>query len=84
MLLDLYYCLDWSFQEAERAGLRPPGEIDANAIGQRRWALEWAVVFRGPVPRPRRPAGKRSTSPSEAATGRRDVRLTRTRAVTSG
>ena len=22
--------------------------IDSNAIGQRRWALEWAVVFRGP------------------------------------
>lgn len=48
VLLDLYYCLDWSFQEAERAGARVPGEIDANAIGQRRWALEWAVVFAGP------------------------------------
>ena len=47
-LLDLYYCLDWAFQEAERAGQRPPGEVDGNAIGQRRWALEWAVVFRGP------------------------------------
>jgi hypothetical protein len=47
-LLDLYYCLDWSFQEAERAGRRPPGEVDGNAIGQRRWALEWAAVFRGP------------------------------------
>jgi hypothetical protein len=47
-LLDLHYCLDWSFQEAERTGSRPPGEVDANAIGQRRWALEWAVVFRGP------------------------------------
>ncbi len=22
--------------------------IDSNTIGQRRWALEWAVVFRGP------------------------------------
>jgi Domain of unknown function (DUF4272) len=48
VLLDLYYCLDWAFQEAERQGRRPPGEIDGNAIGQRRWALEWAVVFHGP------------------------------------
>jgi hypothetical protein len=47
-LLDLYYCLDWAYQEIERQGLRPPGEVDGNAIGQRRWALEWAVVFRGP------------------------------------
>nr|WP_221375537.1 DUF4272 domain-containing protein [Actinoplanes polyasparticus] len=48
VLLDLYYCLDWAFQEAERVGLTLPGEIDANAIGQRRWALEWAVIFHGP------------------------------------
>jgi hypothetical protein len=48
VLLDLYYCLDWAFQEAEQKGLRLPGEINANAIGQRRWALEWAVVLRGP------------------------------------
>jgi len=48
VLLDLYYCLDWAFQEAEREGRRPPGEIDGNAIGQRRWALEWAVIFHGP------------------------------------
>jgi len=48
VLLDLYYCLDWAFQEAERDGLRLPGEVDGNAIGQRRWALEWAVVFQGP------------------------------------
>jgi hypothetical protein len=48
VLLDLYYCLDWAFQEAEQKGLGLPGEINANAIGQRRWALEWAVVFRGP------------------------------------
>jgi hypothetical protein len=48
VLLDLYYCLDWAFQEAEQAGLPLPGEINANAIGQRRWALEWAVVFSGP------------------------------------
>lgn len=47
-LLDLYYCLDWAFQELARLGRRPPGEVDGNAIGQRRWALEWAVVFRGP------------------------------------
>jgi hypothetical protein len=48
VLLDLYYCLDWAFQELERDGLRAPGEIDGNAIGQRRWALEWAVIFYGP------------------------------------
>lgn len=48
VLLDLYYCLDWGYLEAERLGMPVPGLIDANAIGQRRWALEWAVVFRGP------------------------------------
>jgi hypothetical protein len=48
VLLDLYYCLDWSFQRAQRAGLPLPGEINADAIGQRRWALEWAVVLGGP------------------------------------
>jgi uncharacterized protein DUF4272 len=48
ILLDLYYCLDWAFQEAESNGGRPPGEIGSNAIGQRRWALEWAVIFTGP------------------------------------
>jgi hypothetical protein len=47
-LLDLYYCLDWAFMVAEKQGTRLPGEVDGNAIGQRRWALEWAVVFRGP------------------------------------
>ncbi|GLY03403.1 MULTISPECIES: DUF4272 domain-containing protein [Actinoplanes] len=48
VLLDLYYCLDWAFQELEKAGRPLPGEVDSNAIGQRRWALEWAVVFHGP------------------------------------
>lgn len=47
-LLDLYYCLDWAYLEAERLGMPPPGAVDGNAVGQRRWALEWAVVFRGP------------------------------------
>ena len=47
-LLDLHYCLDWAYLEAERGGRRPPGLVDANAIGQRRWALEWAVILRGP------------------------------------
>lgn len=46
--LDLYYCLDWSYLEAERHRLRLPGMIDSNAIGQRRWALEWAVLLHGP------------------------------------
>ena len=48
VLLDLYYCLDWAFQEAERLGQPLPGELSSNAIGQRRWALEWAVIFYGP------------------------------------
>jgi hypothetical protein len=48
VLLDLYYCLDWAFQELEQNGMPLPGEIDGNAIGQRRWALEWAVIFQGP------------------------------------
>ena len=47
-LLDLYYCLDWAYLEAERTRQRLPGELDSNTIGQRRWALEWAVVFTGP------------------------------------
>lgn len=47
-LLDLYYCLDWAYLEMERLGVPPPGEVNANAIGQRRWGLEWAVVLRGP------------------------------------
>jgi hypothetical protein len=47
-LLDLHYCLDWAYLEAERLGLPLPGLVDANAIGQRRWGLEWAVVFSGP------------------------------------
>ncbi|GAA1522711.1 hypothetical protein GCM10009827_043650 [Dactylosporangium maewongense] len=46
--LDLYYCLDWSYLEAERRRLPLPGQLDSNAVGQRRWALEWAVVFTGP------------------------------------
>jgi hypothetical protein len=46
--LDLYYCLDWAYLEAERRSLQLPGVIDSNAIGQRRWAFEWAVVFYGP------------------------------------
>ena len=47
-LLDLYYCLDWAFMESERRRAQLPGELDSNAIGQRRWALEWVVVFEGP------------------------------------
>ncbi|MDM4722431.1 DUF4272 domain-containing protein [Micromonospora sp. WMMA1363] len=47
-LLDLYYCLDWAYLEVEQAGRGLPGWADANAIGQRRWALEWAVILRGP------------------------------------
>ena len=46
--LDLYYCLDWAYLAAESRQLPLPGMIDSNAIGQRRWALEWAVMFHGP------------------------------------
>jgi hypothetical protein len=46
-MLDLYYCLDWSYLEAERHRVPLPGLIDSNAIGQRRWALEWAVNLYG-------------------------------------
>ena len=46
-MLDLYYCLDWSYLAVERRRGELPGPIDSNAIGQRRWALEWGVVFRG-------------------------------------
>jgi hypothetical protein len=44
--LDLHYCLDYGFLKIENGEY--PGALDANAIGQRRWALEWAVVFLGP------------------------------------
>lgn len=54
-MLDLHYCLDWAYLEAEREGLPLPGPIDSNATGQRRWALEWAVIFTGPYHDP--PAG---------------------------
>jgi hypothetical protein len=47
-MLDLYYCLDWAYLEAERQRAGLPGELDSNAIGQRRWALEWVVVLTGP------------------------------------
>lgn len=47
-MLDYYYCLDWAFLAAERHRRPLPGRVDSHAIGQRRWALEWAVVFRGP------------------------------------
>ena len=46
--LDLHYCLDRAYQEAEWRGLSLPGTIGSNAIAQRRWALEWAVLFTGP------------------------------------
>jgi Domain of unknown function (DUF4272) len=52
IVLDLLYCLDWAYLEAERRHIRLPGLIDSNAIGQRRWALEWAVVMRGPYQAP--------------------------------
>ncbi len=47
-LLDLYYCLDWSYQENLRRGAPVPGPVPAAAIGARRWALEWGVLLYGP------------------------------------
>lgn len=48
-MLDRYYCLDWACLEAERRRVPAPGLVDSRAIGQRRWALEWAVTFVGPT-----------------------------------
>jgi hypothetical protein len=53
-MLDLYYCLDWAYLEAERHRTRLPGPVDSHTIGQRRWALEWAVTFVGPYHDPPR------------------------------
>jgi hypothetical protein len=53
-MLDLYYCLDWAYLEAERNRMRLPGTVDSHTIGQRRWALEWAVTFFGPYHEPPR------------------------------
>lgn len=53
-MLDLYYCLDWAFLEAERHRMRLPGVVDSHAIGQRRWALEWGVTLTGPYHDPAR------------------------------
>lgn len=46
--LDLHYCLDWAYQALTEQGEPTPGEVGWDAIGQRRWALEWAVLFSGP------------------------------------
>jgi hypothetical protein len=47
-LLDLYYCLDWGHVQALMDGVPPPGTTQPYVVGQRRWALEWSVVFDGP------------------------------------
>lgn len=47
-LLDLYYCLDWGHLQALMNDTEPPGKTQPYVVGQRRWALEWAVVFTGP------------------------------------
>lgn len=46
--LDLAYCLDWAYQELDERPIGPRRLVDSRTIAQRRWALEWAVVFRGP------------------------------------
>ncbi len=53
-MLDLYYCLDWAYLEAERQRIPLPGPVDSHTIGQRRWALEWGVTFIGPYHDPPR------------------------------
>ena len=52
--LDLIYCLDWAYLEAERRRIRLPGLVHSKLIAQRRWALAWAVIFRGPYQPPPR------------------------------
>lgn len=47
-LLDLHYCLDWGHVQALMNDESSPGETLPYVIGQRRWALEWVVTFRGP------------------------------------
>jgi hypothetical protein len=47
-LLDLHYCLDWGHVQALMKGQPHPGTTQPYVVGQRRWALEWAVVFTGP------------------------------------
>jgi hypothetical protein len=51
-LLDLHYCLDWGHVQALIDGTPHPGTTQPYVIGQRRWALEWAVVFSGPFHEP--------------------------------
>ncbi len=52
--LDLAYCLDWSYAQAEERHIRLPGLVHSPLIAQRRWALEWAVIFHGPNQEPPR------------------------------
>ncbi len=47
-LLDLYYCLDWAYHDATLRAQQAPGPVEPYVIAQRRWALEWSVVFVGP------------------------------------
>jgi hypothetical protein len=52
VLLDLHYCLDWGHVQALMDGTPSPGATQPYVVGQRRWALEWAVVFTGPYHEP--------------------------------
>ncbi len=47
-LLDLHYCLDDAHARALAADEPAPGSSQPYVVGQRRWALEWALVFSGP------------------------------------
>ena len=64
VLLDLYYCLDWSFQEAERTGCgrRVRSTATRSGSGGGRWSGRWSSRARTTSARQ---AGKRSTSPSD-------------------
>lgn len=51
-LLDLHYCLDWGHIQAIMNGTPYPGTTQPYVVGQRRWSLEWALVFSGPYHEP--------------------------------
>jgi hypothetical protein len=52
VLLDLHYCLDWGHIQAIMNNAPHPGATQPYVVGQRRWSLEWALVFSGPYHEP--------------------------------
>jgi hypothetical protein len=45
--LDLYFCLDWAVMDAVQRHEPTPGAVPPYVVQQRRWALEWSVLFKG-------------------------------------